>query len=113
MTLIFNLLTSQSRSFHATAPLTTCANLHQNQLIFFLQNIVFASLVTDERMTIDGQTNGHVENTMPPSTCQSGPAEAQQAHATVQIRHEYKNMIQITETITGSAIADLKLQHAN
>jgi len=113
VTLIFNLLTSQSRSFHATAPLTTCANLHQNQLIFFSKYCIrkFGNRRTNEQT--DGQTNGHVENTTPPSTCQSGPAEAQQAHATVQIRHEYKNMIQITETITGSAIADLKLQHAN
>jgi len=38
---------------------TICANWHQNRFIHF-QNIVFTSLVTDER------TNERVENIMPP-----------------------------------------------
>jgi len=38
----------RSRTFHALALGITCTNLHQNQFISF-QNIVFTSLVKDER----------------------------------------------------------------
>ena len=47
LTLTFDLL-SKGRPFRALARWNSCANLHQNLFICF-QNIMFTSLVTDER----------------------------------------------------------------
>ena len=51
----------QTWSFHTLGTPTTCTNLHQNRFIYF-QNIVFTSLLTDER------TDGRVENVMAPAS---------------------------------------------
>jgi len=58
-------LWSQGRSFHAFAPWTTCANLHQNRFIRF-QNIMFTVLIREERTDV-----GTNERTLP-CACQSG-----------------------------------------
>ena len=52
----------ESWVFYALALWITCANWHQNRLIYF-QNIVFTSLLTDAR------TNRQVDNIMLPPAC--------------------------------------------
>ena len=68
------LLDPQSWSFYVLAPRTSsCANLHQNQLIRY-QNIVFTVKFGNRRTNrrTDERTDGQVKNTVPPNTTPFG-----------------------------------------
>jgi len=71
MTFIFDLLTSRLDLF-VPLPHGQLANLQQIRFIRF-QNIVFASLVADERT--DGRTNERTGRKHNSSTCRSGLAD--------------------------------------